>query len=91
MAQEKLKLEQDVTGQGEEKGTAKKKDVARLLKVCNLLSLSMEFMNIQILWKESNKRKSEKLHLWVWTPPLELEKIKHFFLKLDYFLSTQGG
>ena len=47
VAQEKLKLEQDVTGQGEEKGTAKKKDVARLLKVSNLLSesKSMEFIN----------------------------------------------
>ena len=50
VAQEKLKLEQDVTGQGEEKGTAKKKDVARLLKVSNLLSesKSLEFINIRI-------------------------------------------
>ena len=33
IAQEKLKLEQDVTGQSGEETVAKKKDVARLLKV----------------------------------------------------------
>jgi len=44
VAQEKLKLEQDVTGQGEEKGTAKKKDVARLLKA----ALGVELKEKQI-------------------------------------------
>ena len=33
IAQEKLKLEQDVTGQEQGETVAKKKDVARLLKV----------------------------------------------------------
>jgi hypothetical protein len=46
IAMEKLKLEQDVTGEGEDT-TTKKKDVARLLKVFRLFRLNGLFRVIE--------------------------------------------
>jgi hypothetical protein len=52
---EKLKLEQDVTGEGEEAST-KKKDVARLLKVINCIRVvGHKFINwnsnLKAVWR----------------------------------------